>query len=108
MPIYEYECSSCKKVVEVIQRITEKPLATCPECNGKVTKLVSMSAFHLKGNGWYADGYSDANSSKSNGNGKNGGTSSVKEKSPSGKNKPSEAGKVKKTEGKSSGKAAEA
>jgi putative FmdB family regulatory protein len=58
MPIYEYQCSSCQKVIEVMQRITEEPLSHCPDCHGSVKKLVSMSAFHLKGGGWFADGYS--------------------------------------------------
>ncbi len=59
MPIYEYECSECDKVMEVQQRISDSPLETCPDCGGKVKKLVSMSSFQLKGGGWYADGYSN-------------------------------------------------
>ena len=70
MPIYEYKCRSCKKLFEVFQRITEEPLTSCPDCHGSVKKLVSMSAFHLKGGGWYADGYSS--------NGGNGGKTSGK------------------------------
>jgi putative FmdB family regulatory protein len=58
MPIYEYECPACEKVFEVQQRISEDPLSTCPDCGGKVKKLVSMSSFQLKGGGWYSDGYS--------------------------------------------------
>jgi len=58
MPIYEYECVACHNVVEVVQRISEEPLAACPACAGSMKKLVSRSAFHLKGSGWYADGYS--------------------------------------------------
>jgi len=58
MPIYEYECPACEKVIEVQQRISEDPLSTCPDCGGGVKKLVSMSSFHLKGGGWYSDGYS--------------------------------------------------
>ncbi len=57
MPIYEYECESCNTVSEVVQRISEKPLAECPHCSGAVRKIVSRSAFHLKGGGWYNDGY---------------------------------------------------
>ena len=66
MPIYEYECTSCCKVIEVIQRMTEDPLTNCPDCSGPVNKLVSKSSFQLKGGGWYADGYS---SKSSNGSG---------------------------------------
>ena len=66
MPIYEYECSSCNKVFEVQQRISDDPLESCPDCQGEVKKIVSVSSFQLKGGGWYADGYSGT----SNGNGK--------------------------------------
>ena len=60
MPVYEYECSDCHKVFEVQQKISDAPLSVCPECDGSVRKLMSMSSFQLKGGGWYADGYSSA------------------------------------------------
>lgn len=75
MPIYEYQCSSCQKVIEVMQRITEEPLAQCPDCHGSVKKLVSMSAFHLKGGGWFADGYSTSSGNNSKADGKGNGKS---------------------------------
>ena len=53
MPIYEYSCKKCGDF-EVSQRMTEEPLKKCPTCGAKVTKLISQSAFHLKGSGWYA------------------------------------------------------
>ena len=37
--------------------MSEDPLTTCPDCSGAVKKLVSVSSFHLKGGGWYTDGY---------------------------------------------------
>ena len=58
MPVYEYECKECEKVFEVQQRIADEPMKQCPDCDGVVTKLMSMSSFQLKGGGWYADGYS--------------------------------------------------
>lgn len=57
MPVYEYECESCCKVFEVQQRMADAPLSSCPECEGSVKKVMSMSSFQLKGGGWYADGY---------------------------------------------------
>ena len=59
MPIYEYRCTSCGHEFEKIQRVSERAVRTCPECKGKVEKLVSVSAFSLKGGGWYAQGYSE-------------------------------------------------
>lgn len=60
MPVYEYECKDCKKVFEVYQKMSDAPIASCPDCKGEVRKLVSMSSFQLKGGGWYADGYASS------------------------------------------------
>lgn len=57
MPIYEYECLSCGKRTEVLQRIDDAPLAACPECGSAVRKLVSTPAFQFKGSGWYVTDY---------------------------------------------------
>lgn len=70
MPIYEYECGGCDKTFEVSQRLSEAPLSDCPDCGGEVKKLISTSAFHLKGGGWYADGYSGPSNSGSKKNDK--------------------------------------
>ncbi|MDY6825355.1 MAG: zinc ribbon domain-containing protein [Thermodesulfobacteriota bacterium] len=57
MPIYEYECTKCGKIHEEWQKITDKPLTKCSTCSGKLQKLISRSAFHLKGSGWYVTDY---------------------------------------------------
>lgn len=57
MPIYEYECTRCKKHHEIMRKITEKPLTKCPDCGGKMHKLISNTSFVLKGTGWYASDY---------------------------------------------------
>ena len=60
MPIYEYQCKACGERFEVMQKITEEPLAQKPECEKKeceVEKLISSTSFILKGTGWYKDGY---------------------------------------------------
>ena len=44
MPIYEYECSQCKKTIEVEQHITDAPLSVCPYCGQPVRKLISSSS----------------------------------------------------------------
>ena len=62
MPVYEYECPACEVVHEVQQRMADDPIADCPDCGGPVKKIMSRSSFQLKGGGWYADGYSSANS----------------------------------------------
>lgn len=57
MPIYEYRCTACGGVFEKIQRFSDPPLDSCEVCRGRVEKLVSRTAFQLKGSGWYASGY---------------------------------------------------
>ena len=57
MPIYEYECAKCGRIQEALQKISDKPLARCTHCSGKLHKLVSHSSFHLKGSGWYVTDY---------------------------------------------------
>ena len=59
MPIYEYLCASCGYQFEEVQKFNEPPFEECPDCGkNSARRQVSMSAFHLKGGGWYKDGYS--------------------------------------------------
>ena len=59
MPIYEYLCASCGFHFEEVQKFNDPPLEECPDCGkNSARRQVSMSAFHLKGGGWYKDGYS--------------------------------------------------
>ena len=61
MPIYEYICQSCGKEFEEMQRFSDVPLEQCLcEEKAPVQRKVSKSAFHLKGGGWYKDGYGSA------------------------------------------------
>jgi putative FmdB family regulatory protein len=57
MPFYEYECTKCNHHTEVFQRISDKPITKCEKCKGRMKKLISQSAFHLKGSGWYVTDY---------------------------------------------------
>ncbi|MBI4040727.1 MAG: zinc ribbon domain-containing protein [Deltaproteobacteria bacterium] len=54
MPIYEYYCRKCDQKFEVLQKISEEPQKNCKVCEGPWEKLISPTAFHLKGTGWYA------------------------------------------------------
>jgi putative FmdB family regulatory protein len=57
MPIYEYRCLDCSHEFELMQKFSDPPAKQCPTCQGTVQKLISRSAFHLKGNGWYVTDY---------------------------------------------------
>ena len=59
MPIYEYECDKCGSHLEVLQKVSDRPLTRCSKCRGKVRKVVSRSSFQLKGSGWYVTDYAN-------------------------------------------------
>jgi putative FmdB family regulatory protein len=99
MPIYEYECLSCGKRTEWLQKMSDAPLAACPNCGGEVKKLISSPAVQFKGSGWYVTDYA----SKKSG-GSSGGSESKSESKTEGKSESkSEAPKAAATESKGSG-----
>ena len=77
MPTYEYECSKGHRF-EVEQSMRDPALKRCKMCRAKAQRLISASAFILKGGGWYSDGYGSSKSSA-----KNGGESASESKSES-------------------------
>jgi len=82
MPIYEYLCTSCGYQFEEVQKFSEPSLEECPDCGkNSAQRQVSMSSFHLKGGGWYKDGYSSNVAEKENTErtGKEGSSTSSKE-----------------------------
>lgn len=55
MPIYAYRCQSCGHAKDVLQKISDPVLTTCPACGAEsFTKQVTAAGFQLKGSGWYA------------------------------------------------------
>ena len=58
MPLYEYQCKSCKHRFEVIQKFSDKPVKKCPKCGkNTVERLISSPAIQFKGTGWYVTDY---------------------------------------------------
>ena len=58
MPTYEYECQKCGHRFEDFQSMTAKPLSKCPECKGKLKRLIGAGAgFLFKGSGFYITDY---------------------------------------------------
>jgi len=78
VPIYEYLCQKCNKELEVVQKFSDEPLTTCPECGGELKKLISASSFILKGSGWYLTDYASKDRKKAMEAEKNGGKSESK------------------------------
>ncbi|MEZ4266810.1 MAG: zinc ribbon domain-containing protein [Myxococcota bacterium] len=102
MPIYEYACEACGHRVEQMQRMSDPPLKTCPECaEDAMKRLISQTSFVLKGSGWYKTDYAakPAPGGSSSGGSSSGGSSSGSES----KSEPSTAASSSTSESKSSG-----
>jgi len=55
MPIYEYQCGSCGVHKDVMQKISDPVLTSCPACGAETfSKQLTAAGFQLKGNGYYA------------------------------------------------------
>jgi putative FmdB family regulatory protein len=57
MPTYGYRCGSCGNEFEVLQKISDPPLKTCPKCAGKLHKMVYAAGIIYKGSGYYNTDY---------------------------------------------------
>jgi putative FmdB family regulatory protein len=64
MPIYEYRCAECGHQKDVLQKISDAPLTTCPSCGKEsFSKALTAAGFQLKGSGWYATDFKGGASS---------------------------------------------
>ncbi len=54
MPIYAYRCNTCGHAKDVLQKMSDPLLTSCPACGAETfTKQVTAAGFQLKGSGWY-------------------------------------------------------
>lgn len=60
MPVYEYQCTACHNEFEYQQRMSDPDKTTCEVCGGALERLISRTAFTLKGSGWYKDLYASS------------------------------------------------
>ncbi|MCD6328136.1 zinc ribbon domain-containing protein [bacterium] len=66
MPTYEYECTKCGVHFNKLQEMSDEPLKTCPECGGKVRRLLGTGAgIIFKGSGFYTTDYKHTHASPS-------------------------------------------
>jgi putative FmdB family regulatory protein len=67
MPIYEYRCDSCGHALDALQKLSDAPLAVCPQCDAAaLRRLVSAPRFRLKGSGWYETDFKSDKETKRN------------------------------------------
>ncbi|MDP6338982.1 MAG: zinc ribbon domain-containing protein [Candidatus Marinimicrobia bacterium] len=63
MPTYDYKCQQCEHTFEYFQAMSDARLENCPECEGKVRRLVSGgSGLIFKGSGFYLTDYAKKDS----------------------------------------------
>ncbi len=63
MPTYDYECKDCQHAFEEFHSMSAKPVKKCPECGGKVKRLIGTGAgIIFKGSGFYETDYKKNNS----------------------------------------------
>ena len=66
MPVYEYRCNACGREFEYQQRMSDPEKTLCEACGKEaLERLISRTAFSLKGSGWYKDLYSSSKPEKS-------------------------------------------
>ncbi len=64
MPTYEYRCTLCQHRFEAFQKMSDAPIATCPQCAGPVQRLMGAgTGLIFKGSGFYITDYKKTNSS---------------------------------------------
>ena len=87
MPTYEYECTRCGHTFETIQRMNDKPLTSCPECQSSVRRIIGGGiGVIFKGSGF-------CTTDNKKGSALSGGDGSNREKDKdASKEKPSESG----------------
>ena len=65
MPIYAYRCAACGHAKDVLQKLSDAPLADCPACGApRFEKQVTAAGFQLKGSGWYVTDFREGAAKK--------------------------------------------
>jgi putative FmdB family regulatory protein len=65
MPIYAYRCAACGHAKDVLQKLSDAPLADCPSCGApRFEKQVTAAGFQLKGSGWYVTDFREGANKK--------------------------------------------
>ena len=66
MPIYDFCCKKCGYITELMRKMSESSVTTCPKCKQEsLEKMLSAPSFQLNGTGWYATDFKTKNDKKS-------------------------------------------
>lgn len=55
MPLYDYKCVQCGKVIEVRHGFDDGHDAPCPTCGGELKRVFSAAPIVFKGSGFYVN-----------------------------------------------------
>ena len=91
MPIYGYRCRTCGHEFEVLQKMSDTQLKTCPKCSGQLAKIVYPAGVVYKGSGYYSTDYKSgkaASTASSNGSKSDSDSSSSSDSKPAGESSP--------------------
>jgi putative FmdB family regulatory protein len=83
MPIYEYRCGQ-GHTFEVMQRMSDEPVASCETCAAPVERVFHPVAVHFKGSGFYNTDYGTRKRSREQKESGEGGGKSSTERGSSG------------------------
>jgi putative FmdB family regulatory protein len=100
MPLYEYQCEKCGHRFERIQRFSDPLVKKCPDCGGRVERLLSAPALQFKGSGWYVTDYARKPAGASSGTESTGKSDSGKDSADTKDKKPKPESPAKKSEAK--------
>jgi putative FmdB family regulatory protein len=53
MPVYEYECGSCRYRFDLRQGFDDEPEAECPQCRERARRVFHPAPIIYKGSGFY-------------------------------------------------------
>lgn len=67
MPTYSYQCGTCGHQFDQFQRFSEDPLTDCPDCEGRVRRIIQPVGVVFKGSGWYITDSRKSSEPSSNG-----------------------------------------
>ena len=57
MPVYEYECPSCKKRKDLLRRVQERNYTVKCECGRDMSRTLGSPGLIFKGTGFYETDY---------------------------------------------------
>ena len=78
MPIYAYRCSQCGHAKDVLQKMSDAQLTTCPACHQETfSKQITAAGFQLKGSGWYVTDFRGGSNTESAGSSSIGGETAI-------------------------------